>query len=91
LHQKVFLKLKNPKTPLSSGQIYKKPQKKQKNHWTGFFQPCLQEHSVEEQLRVSSLLEQLNAEDLLLHALSFLRAFLGTVPPSSSSLLGLLA
>jgi hypothetical protein len=40
---------------------------------------CLQEHSVEEQLRLSSLLEQLNSEDLLLHALSFLRAFLGTV------------
>ncbi len=38
---------------------------------------CLQEHSVEEQLRLSSLLEQLNSEDLLLHALSFLRTFLG--------------
>ena len=43
---------------------------------------CQADHSVGEQLRLASLLDRLNAEDLLLDGINFLRVFLGMVPYS---------
>ncbi len=40
---------------------------------------CQADHSVEDQLKLGSLLEELNSEDLLLDGLNFLRVFLGRV------------